>query len=101
MLQRVIGASLHETPHKTTETIELFVRGQIPERLHGSVIVATNRRSKNRTQYSRWQDSQADLFKIHLEPGSPGRAVVEIWRVDPSGADLDGAFDRTEFEKAA
>ena len=67
---------------------KLHVRGKIPKALEGSLIVACSRRIKDRTQFSRWHDSQTDLIRIDLTPGSPGRAVAEVFTVDPSGSDL-------------
>jgi hypothetical protein len=88
-------------PDAPPERIELFVRGTIPEALRGHVVVATNRRSKRRDAFARWQDSPADLLRITLEPGTPGRAIVDIWRVDPSGRDIGAAFEPNAFEREA
>ena len=49
---------------------DLYVRGSIPKVLDGSLIVAANRRNKDRSAFSRWHDSQADLFRIDLHPES-------------------------------
>ena len=82
--------------------IDLYVRGEIPRDMGGSLIVSTNRRHKRRDFFSRWHDSQTDLMKIDLFPGRPGRAVAHVLEVDPSGADLEGfrpgASDRRAFE---
>jgi hypothetical protein len=67
---------------------DLYVRGSIPKVLDGSLIVAANRRNKDRSAFSRWHDSQADLFRIDLSPGKPGRIRANILTPDPSGGDV-------------
>jgi len=60
-----------------------------------------NRRHKDRARFSRWHDSQADLLRMDVVPGSPGRVTATILEVDPSGADLGDRFVRSSFERAA
>lgn len=80
---------------------DLHVRGEIPAALGGSLVVASSRRNKDRTVFSRWHDSQADLLKLDLYPGKPGRVRVRILPVDPSGASLNGGFRRGDFDRAS
>jgi hypothetical protein len=82
------------------QQVDLYVRGQIPSELAGSLIVSTSRRNKDRHVFSRWHDSQTDLMKIDLCPGKPGQARVHILPVDPSGASITG-FQRNEYDRAA
>lgn len=79
--------------------IELFVRGEMPGALAGSFIVALSRRHKDRGRFSRWHDSQADLLRLDVIPGRPGRVIARLAEVDPSGADLGDRFDRSAFER--
>lgn len=80
---------------------DLYVRGEIPPALNGSLIVACSRRNKDRRVFSRWHDSQADLIRLELQPGKPGRVRVTILPVDPSGADLGDGFQRSPFDRLA
>ena len=82
------------------ETVELYVRGEIPADLSGSLLVSTSRRHKSRSHFSRWHDSQTDLMKVDLIPGRPGRARASILPVDSSGADLE-SFRPNSFETGA
>jgi hypothetical protein len=66
-----------------TSEFELYVRGTIPSCMAGSLIVATNRRHKSRSHFARWHDSQADLLKLDLTPGRPGRVRAGFVAVDP------------------
>jgi hypothetical protein len=50
--------------------------------------VPTNRRSKDRSRFSRWHDSQTDLIRLDLTPGRPGRVRARVLPVDPAGIDL-------------
>lgn len=68
--------------------VDLYVRGELPEALAGSFVVACNRRHKDRTLFSRWHDSQSDLVRIDITPGRPGRARAHVLAVDSSGADV-------------
>jgi hypothetical protein len=79
--------------------VELHVRGEIPDSLYGSIVVATSRRNKIRTIFSRWHDSQTDIMKINLIPGKPGRVCVQILSVDPSAADVENQSSLTKFDK--
>lgn len=81
--------------------VDLNVRGEIPARLCGSLVVASSRRDKRHLQFSRWHDAQADLIRIDLMPGRPGRARAEILEIDPSGIDLGEGFNRTQFDQAS
>jgi len=69
-------------------TFDLYVRGSVPKALEGSLVVAASRRNKDRKAFSRWHDSQADLFRIDLKPGKPGRVRAHLLPVDSSGADV-------------
>ncbi len=80
---------------------DLYVQGELPALLAGSLIVPTNRRNKDRRFFSRWHDSQTDLIRLDLYPGRPGRVQAHILAVDPSGADLGDGFRRGEFERRA
>jgi hypothetical protein len=66
-----------------TRTFDLYVRGAIPAAMSGSLFVAAARRHKDRSLFSRWHDSQADLIRIDLSPGKPGRIKSRILSVDP------------------
>ena len=66
-----------------TRTFDLYVRGAVPAATSGSLFVAAARRHKDRSRFSRWQDSQADLIRLDLHPGKPGRIKVHILSVDP------------------
>ena len=82
------------------QTIDLYVRGEIPPELRGALIVSTSRRHKDRRKFSRWHDSQTDLMKIELRPGKPGQARAHILPVDPSGATVEH-FQRSPFDLRA
>src|SRR3974390_2311867 len=68
--------------------VELYVRGEIPREMEGSLVVACSRRHKDRALFSRWQDSQADLVRLDITPGKPGRARARVLAGDPTGRDL-------------
>src|ERR1700727_4048822 len=70
--------------------LELHVRGHIPDLVAGSLLVPCSRRNKRRDTYSRWHDSQADLIRLNLEPGVPGRVTAEIVEIDPLARELPG-----------
>jgi hypothetical protein len=63
---------------------DLYVRGEIPACLTGCLIVATSRRHKDPRVFARWHDSQADLLKLDLYPGRPGRVHASYLAVDPN-----------------
>jgi hypothetical protein len=67
---------------------DLYVRGSVPKVQEGSLIVAASRRNKDKSVFSRWHDSQADLFRIDLSPGKPGRIRAHLLTTDPSGKDI-------------
>ncbi|MBC7908875.1 MAG: hypothetical protein H7Y30_00135 [Pyrinomonadaceae bacterium] len=67
---------------------DFHVRGEIPALLAGSLVVACNRRNKDHSVFSRWHDSQADLVRIDLTPGKPGRMTATVLSVDPQGGGL-------------
>jgi hypothetical protein len=69
--------------------VDLYVRGELPREIEGSFVVACSRRHKDRAIFSRWQDSQADLIRIDITPGKPGRAQATVLEVDPTGNDLN------------
>jgi hypothetical protein len=66
-----------------TQTFDLYVRGAVPAAMGGSLFVAAARRHKDRSLFSRWHDSQADLIRLDLHPGKPGRIKARILSVDP------------------
>jgi len=72
------------------EQIDLNVRGHFPAELDGSFFVALSRRNKSQAVFSRWHDSQADLLRLDITPGRPGRVQAQILPVDPTGAGLPG-----------
>jgi hypothetical protein len=61
-----------------TKKFDLYVRGEIPPALRGSLITTASRRIKQRDIFSRWHDSQADLIRLDLEPGKPGKIRAHI-----------------------
>jgi hypothetical protein len=61
------------------------MRGSVPKVLEGSLVVAASRRNKDKSIFSRWHDSQADLFRIDLSPGRHGRIRAHLLVADPSG----------------
>ena len=69
-------------------SFDLFIRGSVPRAFEGSLVVAASRRNKQRAVFSRWHDSQADLFRIDLRPGRPGRIRAHLLPVDSTGADV-------------
>ncbi|MBV8519316.1 MAG: hypothetical protein JO197_18120 [Acidobacteria bacterium] len=81
--------------------VGLNVRGEIPTAVQGSFIVAMSRRDKRHDHFSRWHDSQADLVRIDVIPGRPGRASAQLLEVDPSGASVGDGFASTEFDRAS
>src|SRR5437764_12120582 len=89
---------------ESLSTFDLNVRGEVPSILDGSLVVACSRRHKDRRIFSRWHDSQADLIRLDLYPGRPGRVRVNILAVDPGGGNLaegfrPSAFDRRSYGK--
>jgi hypothetical protein len=70
-------------------TLDFHVRGEIPKQLEGSLLVACSRRIKDRRIFSRWHDSQADLLRIEMKAGRPGKARAHLMSVDPCGDGLD------------
>ncbi len=73
-------------------SFDLRVRGRIPPELAGWLLVPTNRRHKDRARFARWHDSQADLMRIDLYPGRPGRVRANVLEVDPMATDVGGAL---------
>src|SRR5262249_59357161 len=69
-------------------SFDLHIRGRVPRAFEGSLVVAASRRNKDRAVFSRWHDSQADLFRIDLRPGKPGRSRAHLLPVDSSGRDV-------------
>jgi hypothetical protein len=65
-----------------TSEFDLYVRGVIPSCLAGSLIVATSRRHKTRSRFARWHDSQADLLKLDVSPGRPGKVRASFLAID-------------------
>ena len=78
-----------------TSEFDLYVRGEIPSLLAGSLIIATSRRHKDPGLFARWHDSQADLLKLDVFPGRPGRVLATFLSVDPNWP--AGGFRRTPF----
>ena len=66
-----------------TQVFDLYVRGEIPPGLAGFLVVAASRRLKDRSVFSRWHDSQADMIRLTLYPGKPGRVRAHLLSVDP------------------
>ncbi len=66
-----------------TTHFDLYVRGEIPSALSGSLVTTASRRNKDRNLFFRWQDSQADLIRLDLVPGKPGKIHARILTVDP------------------
>src|SRR5579863_342860 len=65
-----------------TQVFDLYVRGTVPAAMSGSLIIAASRRHKDRQRFLRWHDSQADLIKLDVRPGKPGRIKATILSVD-------------------
>jgi hypothetical protein len=76
---------------------DLHVRGAIPAALSGRLIIAASRRDKDRRRFSRWHDSQADLIRLDLTPGKPGRIRAEILSVDPFASDVGDSLAEKPF----
>jgi hypothetical protein len=93
------GLTLLPNPTAVFETssFDLHVRGEIPTLLNGSLVLTTNRRNKNRSIFSRWHDSQADLLRLDLYPGHPGRVRAHFLSVDPKGDGLLNGFRHPTF----
>src|SRR5690348_3577581 len=83
------------------QTIELYVRGELPSSVEGHLLVAMSRRNKDRSAFFRWQDSQADLLRLDLQPGRPSRVTAHVFAVDPSGRDVGDGFAANSFDAAA
>lgn len=79
-----------------TSRFDLHVRGEIPRCLEGALIVATSRRHKDRSFFARWHDSQADLLKLDLSSGRPGRVTANFLAVDPNWLQA-GKLSRSSF----
>lgn len=80
-------------------TFDMHVRGEIPRVLAGSLVVPTNRRNKERSLFARWHDSQADLLRLDLYPGAPGRIRAHVLPVDSSGSGLDCGVDHGDSRR--
>jgi len=74
--------------NSTISSYDFHVRGEIPTLMAGSLVVACSRRHKDHGVFSRWHDSQADLVRIDLSPGKPGRMTATVLSVDPQGVGL-------------
>lgn len=85
----------------TTISVDLHVRGEIPKELSGFLIVAASRRDKNRFRFSRWHDSQADIIRLTLTPGNPGKVEAHILPIEPGGVELDSGFQRSDYDRQA
>jgi hypothetical protein len=83
------------------QTVELYVRGELPKALSGHLVIAMSRRHKRRSAFFRWQDSQADLLRLDLRPGKPSRVEGHVLAVDPSGQDVGDGFNSTAFDRAS
>jgi len=79
---------------------DLHVRGTVPAALTGRLIIAASRRDKDHCKFSRWQDSQADLVRLDLTPGKPGRIRAEILSVDSYASDFGGPRAQPPFYPA-
>jgi hypothetical protein len=95
----MINAS--KTVDTDSHVFELYVRGEIPKAVAGSLVVATNRRHKDRHIFSRWHDSQTDLMRLDLLPGKPGCVIANVLSVDPSGENLGEGFRQSDFDRMA
>lgn len=62
---------------------DLYVRGEIPPALAGSLVTTASRRNKDRSIFFRWHDSQADLIRLDLNPGKPGKIRARVLSVNP------------------
>ncbi len=80
---------------------DLHVRGELPRSLRGSLVIAASRRNKDPRVFSRWHDSQADLLRMDIEPGRPGRVRVHEHAVDPTGETLADPSALTAFDRQA
>src|SRR5437899_1739046 len=80
------GAGMHFASEK--HAFDLHVRGVVPDALDGRLIIAASRRNKNRRKFYRWHDSQADLIRLDLVPGKPGRVHAEVLSIDPFASDV-------------
>lgn len=78
--------------------MDLYVRGTIPAQLRGVFLIASSRRNKDRSRFSRWHDSQADLLRLEVSPGSPGKVFATVLQVDPSCRSLGKAFAPNDYE---
>ena len=67
---------------------DMFIRGEIPSALCGSLIIPSSRRHKDRKRFSRWHDSQTDLLRLDLYPGRPGRICVHVLEVNSAQVDF-------------
>ena len=74
---------------------DLNVRGTIPAGAEGTLLVATSRRLKDRSTFRRWHDSQAELLRLDVRSGSPGRVTARLLDIDPSGADVGYSWPAT------
>jgi len=83
----------------SSRDVELEVHGRLPSGVRGSLLVACSRRHRDRSLFDRWHDSPTDLIRIQLQP--PDRVTARILSVDPSGADLNGGFRRTAYDREA
>ena len=78
----------------SSHSFSLNVRGRIPSELSGSLIVAASRRHKQKDRFSRWHESQADLIRLDLVTGRPGRITAHVLAVDSN------AIPRTQLARA-
>ena len=78
-------------------SFDLHVRGELPEALEGHLIIAASRRNKDRSVFSRWHDSQADLIRLDLHPGKPGRVEANLLSVDPFMHRFDSELSEPEW----
>lgn len=83
------------------QTVDLYVRGELPASVAGSLLVAMSRRHKRRTSFFRWQDSQADLLRLDVIPGKPSRVVAHLRAADSTGEDVGEGFAANEFDRAS
>jgi hypothetical protein len=91
--------TLPSQAEQSRSPIDLYMRGEIPPALSGSLVIACSRRNKDRRFFSRWHDSQTDLIRLDLYPGRPGRVRAHILAVNPSGSNLNGGFKRSSFDR--
>lgn len=91
----------HLYSRELSQTVELYLRGELPSSLRGRLLVAMSRRDKRQSAFFRWQDSQTDLLRLDLVPGRPSRVIGHVLPIDSSGRDVIESFTATDFDRAS